>query len=112
MGSVSIRDSINHVINITDPQAIIYANINKVVQGVYSSPTTVIFNSGWAIAPDTITPTTIDSFTFFVNGQNIEKQAIASFVDGGTNSTLVIDPDILQFSFDESDVVLGVGKFN
>lgn len=112
MGSVSLRDSINYVINVTDPQAIVYANINKVVQGVYFSPTTVIFNATWASAPETITPTTVDSFTFFVNGQNIEKQAIVSFVDGGTNSTLVIDPNILQFSFDESDVVLGVGKFN
>jgi len=112
MGSVSIRDSINYVIKTADQDALIYADINKVVNGVYSDSVTVIFNATWAIAPETLSGTTIDSFTFFVNGQNIERQAIVSFTEVGITSVLVIDPVVLQFSFDPSDIVLAVGKFN
>ena len=112
MGSVSIRDSINYVIKTADPDALIYADITKVKQGTYSNPTTVIFNATWAIAPESLPGTTIDNFTFFVNGQNIERSAIVSFTEVGITSVLVIDPIALQFSFEPSDVVLAVGKFN
>ncbi len=112
MGSVSIRDSINYVIKTADQDALIYADITKVVQGTYSNPTTVIFNATWVVAPATLPGTNIDSFTFFVNGQNIEQSAIVSFSEVGATSVLVIDPNVLQFSFDPSDVVLAVGKFN
>lgn len=112
MGSTSFRDSLNVVITTADTQGFTYASINKPVTGVYSSPTTAIFNATWAVAPDFLPPTSVDNFTFFVNGQYIEKEAIVSFSQVDTDSILVIDPDILQFSFDQSDVILGVGKFN
>ena len=112
MGSVSIRDSVNATIIIADTTALAYPNINKVVTGVYSSPDTAIFNANWAVAPSFLPATSVDNFTFFVNGQNIERQAIVSFTEVGTDSILVIDPSILQFSFDQSDVILAVGKFN
>ena len=112
MGSVSIRDSVNYVITVADPLALVYADINKVVNGVYSNPTTAIFNATWAVAPDTLAPTNADNFTFFVNGLHIEKQAIVSFTEVGATSVLVIYPSVLQYSFDESVFILGVVYFN
>jgi hypothetical protein len=112
MGSTSFRDSVNIVVTTADTQGFDYANINKPVTGVYSSPTTAIFNATWATAPSFLPPTSIDNFTFFVNGQYIEKTAIVSFTEVDPDSILVIDPNILQFSFDQSDVILAVGKFN
>lgn len=112
MGSVSIRDSINVTIINADTTGFDYANINKAVQGTYSSPNTAIFNATWAVAPNFLPPTSVDNFTFFVNGQHIEEQAIISFTEVGATSVLVIDPNVLQFSFDQSDVILAVGKFN
>jgi|LakMenE01Jun11ns_1017448.scaffolds.fasta_scaffold8321748_2 hypothetical protein len=112
MGSVNFRDSINTLVISPDTSGYNYANTNKPVRGTYVSPTTATFNATWLLAPSYIPPTSVDSFIFFVNGLNIEKQAIASFTESSTESTLVIDPNILQFSFDESDVILAIGKFN
>jgi hypothetical protein len=112
MGSVSFRDSINSLIISTDTSGYAYTNINKPVNGTYVSPTTVVFNATWLPAPGFLPPTSLDNFTFFVNGLNIEKQAIVSFTEVVNTSVLVIDPSILQFSFDQSDVILAIGKFN
>ena len=92
--------------------AIAYLVLNKVVTGIYTSPTTVVFPTTWAVAPGPLPPTSLENFSFFVNGQFVEPTAIVSFTEVGTTSVLVIDPDILQFSFDQSDLILGVGKFN
>jgi hypothetical protein len=96
----------------TSNAAIQYLVINKVVNGIYSSPTTIVFPATWAVAPDPIPATSADSFTFFVNGQYIEKEAIVSFTEVGSTSVLVIDPNILGFSFDQTDLIVSVGKFN
>jgi hypothetical protein len=96
----------------TSNAAIQYLVINKVVNGIYSSPTTIVFPATWAVAPDPIPATSQDSFTFFVNGQYIEKEAIVSFTEVGSTSVLVIDPNILGFSFDQTDLIVSVGKFN
>ena len=112
---VLLSDQTNNIVNLaattTDP-AITYLSISKVVQGVYSSPTTMVFAATWAVAPAPIPPTSIDSFTFFVNGQYVEKTSVISFTQVGSTSVLVIDPNLLGYSFDESDLVLAVGKFN
>lgn len=113
--SVLLTDSQNIVVQgggSANDLAITYLGINKTVTGTYSSPTTAIFAATWAIAPPPLPGNNIDNFTFFVNGQYIEKTAITSFSQVGGTSVLVIDPVALQFSFDESDVILAVGKFN
>jgi hypothetical protein len=92
--------------------AIAYLVLNKVITGTYSAPNTIVFAGTWAVAPSPLPPTSSDSFTFFVNGQYIEKSAIISFTEVGVTSVLVIDPAVLGFSFDQSDLVLAIGKFN
>jgi len=110
--SAILSDSVNIVTTVANDAALTYLDINKTVTGVYSSPTTAIFAATWAIAPDPLPPTGLDNFTFFVNGQYIERAAIVSFTEVGSTSVLVIDPAILGFTFDQTDVLLAVGKFN
>lgn len=111
--SVLLTDSQNIVVqNTTNDPAIAYLGINKTVVGVYSSPTTIVFPATWAVAPAPLPPTSVDNFTFFVNGQYIEKTAIVSFTEVGNTSLLVVDTTVLGFEFDSTDLVLGIGKFN
>ena len=110
--STILSDSVNIVTTAGNDAALAYLNINKTVQGTYSSPTTAVFAATWAVAPNPLPPTSIDNFTFFVNGQYIERSAIVSFTEVGATSVLVIDPAILGFTFDQTDVLLAVGKFN
>jgi hypothetical protein len=109
--SAILSDSINIVATVANDAALTYLGINKTVTGVYSSPTTAVFAAIWAIAPDPLPATGLDNFTFFVNGQYIERAAIVSFTEVGSTSVLVIDPAILGFTFDQTDVLLAVGKF-
>ena len=110
--SAILSDSVNIVTTAGNDAALTYLGINKTVTGVYSSPTTAIFAATWAVAPDPLPATGLDNFTFFVNGQYIERAAIVSFTEVGSTSVLVIDPAILGFTFDQTDVLLAVGKFN
>ena len=112
--SVLLTDSQNIVVQQAgaDSAAITYLGINKTVVGTYSSTTTIIFAANWAVAPSGLPATSIDNFTFFVNGQYIEKTAITSFSQAGSTSVLVIDPTILGFSFESNDLVIAVGKFS
>ena len=110
--SVLISDSQNIVNNVVGDDSLLYLGINKTVVGVYSSPTTIVFPATWAVAPAPLPATGVDNFTFFVNGQYIEKTAIVSFTEVGGTSVLVVDTDVLGFTFDSTDLVLGIGKFN
>ena len=110
--SVLLTDSQNIVVQGGgNDAALAYLAINKTVTGTYSSPTTVIFAATWAVPPPPLPANGLDNFSFFVNGQYIEKSAIVSFTEVGVTSVLVIDSNVLGFSFDQSDLILGIGKF-
>lgn len=113
--SVLLNDSVNNVINITqtnfDPTLALYLDANKSVQGTYVSPNTVLFPAGWLTAPDPLPATSLVNFTFFVNGMYVEPSSIISFTTAGASSSLVVDTDLLGYTFDETDVILASGKF-
>jgi hypothetical protein len=50
-------------------------------------------------------------FTFYVNGQFLEKSAITSFTQSSGLTTLTVNTGLLGFSFASSDAVIGIGKF-
>lgn len=115
--SVLLNDSVNNVNYITnnagtDIAAITYLNTNKTVTGTFISNNTVLFPNGFLIAPSNIPPTTVVNFTFFINGQYVEASSIISFTDNTTTSTLVLNTNTLGYELEESDVIIGVGKFN
>jgi hypothetical protein len=107
-------DSINNVfISGLSDATITYLIANKQVVGAFVNSTTVTFPKSWATAPAGIPTNNIDNFSFFANGQFIEKTAVVSFVDNlNDTSTLVINPTVLGYSFESTDLILGVGKFN
>jgi hypothetical protein len=115
--SVLLNDSVNNVNNIinigsADSTVISYLNTSKTVTGVFSSSNTVVFSSGFLTAPPTLPPTTVNNFTFFVNGQYVEASSIVSFTNGITTSTLVLNTTALGYELEASDVIIGIGKFN
>lgn len=119
LGAIVAQDGNNVVVNqITNnyvgfnPAVGDYLALNKQLTGTYLNSTTVVFPQGWAVPPSPLPANSVDNFTFFVNGMYIEPTSIVSFTDGVTVSTLVINPTLLGYSFESSDVILGIGKFN
>ena len=120
LSNVIAADSTNTVINQTistvPPETLVYINTNKELVGTVVNATTATFNAGWLSAPVGLPATSVDNFTFFCNGQLIEKSAIVSFTSAGGVSTLVIDPTVLLYEFEgtepEPDVITAIGKFN
>jgi hypothetical protein len=117
--SVLLNDSVNNVNNInitnntgTDTAAITYLNTNKTVTGAFVSANTVTFPNGFLDAPTGLPTTSVNNFTFFVNGQYVEATSIISFTNNITSSTLVLNTTALQYELEASDVIIGVGKFN
>jgi hypothetical protein len=113
LASVIAADSNNTVINqpAVATDIIIYLNTNKELTGTFVNPTTIEFGSDWLTAPLGIPATSIDNFTFFCNGQFIEKTAIVSFTQSGGKSSLVISKQQLGYDFELSDEVIAIGKF-
>ena len=92
-------------------QTVTYLSTNHQLTGTVISTTTVTFNSGWLTAPGTLPNTSVDNFTFFVNGIFVEKTAIVSFTQSSNVSTLVINTTNLGYNLAVSDEVVGIGKF-
>ena len=118
ISAVIAADSTNVLVQNIDqtttlPQQIItYLNTNVQLVGTFVDSTTITFASGWLAAPSGLPTTSISNFTLFCNGVALSNNAIQSFSDGGSTTTLVIDPAILEYSFTSQDVVTAVGKFN
>jgi hypothetical protein len=114
--SALLRDSVNNVYNIStgtlNPATLTYLAANKQLQGTFVNTSTMTFNGIWLSSPAGLPATNVDNFSFFANGNFIEKSAIVSFVtDGISTSTLVVNPSLLGYGFDSGDLVLGIGKF-
>lgn len=110
MGVVDSYNITNN--NNINTNTLIYLNTNKHITGNYINNTTINFNSGWLEAPDGMPSTSLDNFIFFCNGQFIEKNAIVSFNNNNNVSTLIINPTILQYTFEETDEITAIGKFS
>ena len=117
LANIVAADSQNVVINQTitgggvDPATLVYLNTSKQLTGTYVSSTNCTFAAGFLLAPNGLPATSVDNFTFFCNGQLIEKTAISSFTQSSGISTLVIDVAQLGFGFDAADEIIAIGKF-
>jgi hypothetical protein len=114
----AMADSVNNVnyntinnYNDFDPAVINYLNTSKSVTGAYSSSDTVTFANAWLTAPTGIPATSVNNFTFFINGQFVEPTSILSFTESAGISTLVLNTSTLGFSLESNDVILAIGKF-
>ena len=117
IAAITANDSVNVTVNQTTtttilPESLVYINTNINLTGTVTAVDTVTFNAGWLVAPTGLPATSVDNFTFFCNGQFIEKTAIVSFTSGGSTSTLVINPTLLSYSLEADDEIVGIGKFD
>jgi hypothetical protein len=115
IAAVSANDSVNVTVNQTITNVanstLVYINTNKQLTGTFVNQSTVTFPAGWIVAPTGLPATSVDNFTFFCNGQFIEKPNIVSFTELNGVSTLVVDPALLQYGFEVTDEVVAIGKF-
>jgi hypothetical protein len=116
IAAIAAADSINVSLtqNITNisPDSLVYINTNVNLTGTVTGVDTATFNAGWLIAPAGLPATSVDNFTFFCNGQFVEKTAVISFTELNSISTLVIDTAALGFTLSNGDEVVAIGKFN
>jgi len=96
-----------------DANTITYLSTNKQQSGAYTSANSATFSSSTILmAPVGIPATTIDSFSFFVNGIYVPKTAITSFSQVGPNCVLIVDTAILDYQFKPNYEFTAVGKFS
>lgn len=96
-----------------DDATITYLNTNKQKTGTYTSSNTATFaSSGILSAPTGLPLTSLDNFSFFVNGIYVPKTAIMSFTQVGSNCVLVVDTTILDYEFKPNYEFTAVGKFS
>jgi len=98
--------------SLVDNQVLVYLNSNVTLQGIYVNATTATFSSGWLTSPPNLPTTSINDFTFFINGVLINNSNIVSFTQNNGVSTLVINPSLLGYSLDPTDGIIAVGKFS
>jgi len=117
MGSTSFIDSFptttNSITDSIDSMTLTYLNTNKAVLAITVTSNNAIFPNGFLTAPSGLPATSVNSFTFIVNGQLIEPAAITSFIDNGNGtSTLIVNTTELGFSLQNTDEIIAIGKFN
>lgn len=88
-----------------------YFNTNRQLTGTVLNANTVSFASEWEVAPLTLPATSLSNFSFYVNGQFMDKNAITSFTQGAGLTTLTVNTATLGFSFISQDSIVGIGKF-
>jgi hypothetical protein len=116
-GLSSIIDSPNIVNNTiqggVDTNTLIYLNTSKAIQAsTISIPNEAIFNGAFLSAPIGLPATSATSFSYYINGQLIEPNAVISFVDNGNGTcTLVVETTNLGFTLQSGDEVVAIGKF-
>lgn len=107
----TVTTSINPL-SLINPLTAVYLNTNKAIQATtVTVPNTAYFNGSFLAAPSGLPTTSINNFSFFVNGQYIEPSALVSFTESAGVCTLVIDPAQLGFTLALTDEIVAIGKF-
>ncbi len=107
----TVTTSINPL-SLVNASTVVYLNTNKAIQATtVTVPNTAYFNGSFLAAPSGLPTTSINNFSFFVNGQYIEPSALVSFTESAGVCTLVIDPAQLGFTLALTDEIVAIGKF-
>jgi len=109
-----VNKSITTIISSSvDTNTLIYINTSKALQATtVTIPDTAVFAGAFLTAPTGLPATSATSFSYFVNGQLVEPNAVTSFVDNGGNTcTLTVNTTNLGFTLQSTDEVVAIGKF-
>jgi hypothetical protein len=89
-----------------------YINTNKTKVAVYTnSNTATLVGATILSAPVTLPPTNINSFYYFINGQNVPSTYIISFIQTGPDIIIVFNIASLGYSLSSTDEIFVIGKF-
>lgn len=98
--------------SLTNQLVIAYLNNNVAKESsTVTVPNTAYFNATFATAPAGLPTTSINNFTFFINGQYIEPSALVSFTESSGVCTLIVDTAELGFTLALTDEIVAIGKF-
>ncbi len=88
------------------------ANVPKTADTI-TVPNIAIFTGVSLLQPpsgSSLPPTSVDSFYYYINGQNISPSLI-TLVEAGGNVTLTFNTSSLGYSLESIDEVIAIGKF-
>jgi hypothetical protein len=98
--------------NALNEESLVYINSNKTKIAVYLTNDSAIINNATILeAPPALTPTTKNSFYYFINGQNIPSTYIISFTQVGNNIVIIFDIASLGYGLSATDEIFIIGKF-
>jgi hypothetical protein len=118
VGSTSFIGGGNNITNVnilpSDTGDLTYldTNITKIINSV-SDGNTVVINDTAVLQPgelSSLPPTSINNFTFFVNGQYVPS-TLVTLTESGGNVVLVFDTSSLGYTLESNDEIIAVGKF-
>lgn len=99
-------------LNLISKMQMNYIIVNKSVKAdTIAAPNKAYFTASFLKAPAGLPTTSVDNFTFFVNGTYVEPVAIVSFVENDGICTLTVNTVELGFTLIITDEILAVGKF-
>jgi hypothetical protein len=93
-------------------ESLIYINSNKTKIAAYLTNNSAIINNATILAaPPTLTPTTKNSFYYFINGQNIPATYVISFTQVVSDIVIIFDIASLGYGLSSTDEIFIIGKF-
>jgi len=105
----------NNIVNITvGNDDLAYLNTNKTLKAdVVTASTTAIFVGAAILQPaagSTLPATTVNNFTFYINGQYVPS-SLVTLTEAGGNVTAVFDTVGLGYTLESDDEVIAIGKW-
>lgn len=113
-GAVSVTAAPTQIPSAVDNSTIVYLNTNKaVIATSVDNPNIAYFNASFLASPPSLPSTSVNSFTFFINGQYVEPRAIISFVEYAGSGVCVLTVDVVELGFTlaATDEIVSIGKF-
>jgi hypothetical protein len=118
MGASSFADSYNKNVTTTtivtgvSNDAAVYLGTSKTKYTSAITSNTATFSGAFLTAPYPLPTTSVSNFTFFVNGQLVDANAINSFTDNGLGSCILsVNTSNLGYSLETDDQIVAIGKF-
>jgi hypothetical protein len=93
--------------------AYINTNTTKIANTVTPASNKATFTGASVLQPpagSTLPPTTVNNFTFYINGQ-YAPSSLATLVESGGNIEVTFNTSSLGFSLNSSDEIVAIGKF-
>ena len=87
-------------------------NISKTADTI-TVPNTAVFTGVSLLQPplgSSLPPTSVNSFYYYINGQNISP-SLVTLTEAGGNVTLTFNTSSLEYSLESIDEVIAIGKF-